>query len=267
MGGEQMLLERMTWPEVRRADVGEMVVVLPTGSFEQHGPHLPFTVDADLVGAVARGVEGRLPGRVLLLPTLWPGMSTHHNAFPGTLDVSQETYMRLVRDLVASAVRMGARKVFILNGHGGNDVPIRAAMREMKTEHPEVRVVFASYWQLGEKAIRGVRTSEMGGLGHACEMETAMMLHLHPERVKMELARRDGPAHQDVYRKADMQFSRPVYFVNEFHEVTESGVVGWPEVATGEKGKRFYEGIVGAVVEFVEHYLTWEEEAPRTRGG
>src|SRR6476620_11717545 len=98
-----MLLERMTWPEVRRADVGEMVVVLPTGSFEQHGPHLPFSVDAELLTAMARGVEARLPGRVLLLPTLWPGMSTHHNAFPGTLDVSQETYMRLVRDLVASA--------------------------------------------------------------------------------------------------------------------------------------------------------------------
>ena len=57
-----------------------------------------------------------------------------------------------------------------------------------------------------------------------------------------------------------MQFARPVYFVNEFHEVTGSGVVGWPEVATAENGKRFYEGIVGAVVEFVEQFLTWEQE-------
>ena len=95
--------------------------------------------------------------------------------------------MRLVREMVASAVRMGARKVFILNGHGGNDVPIRAAMREMKSDHPEVRVVFSSYWQLGAKVIKEVRVSEMGGLGHACEMETAMMLHLHPDRVRMDL--------------------------------------------------------------------------------
>jgi creatinine amidohydrolase len=130
----------------------------------------------------------------------------------------------------------------------------------MKSDYPEVRVVFASYWQLGAKAIKEVRVSEMGGLGHACEMETAMMLHLHPDRVKMELARRDGPGFQDVYRKADMQLARPVYFVNEFHEVTGSGVVGWPDVATVENGKRFYEGIVGAVVEFVEQFLTWEME-------
>jgi creatinine amidohydrolase len=253
-----MLLERMTWPEVRSADIGEMIVVLPTGSFEQHGPHLPFTVDTDLVSAVAHGVEAKLPADVLLLPTLWTGMSTHHNAFPGTLDVPQETYMRLVREMVASAVRMGAKKVFILNGHGGNDVPIRAAMREMKTDHPDVRVVFASYWQLAAKAIKETRKSDMGGLGHACEMETALMLHLHPERVRMDLARRDGPAFQDVYRKADMQFPRPVYFVNEFHEVTGSGVVGHPDLATPETGKRFYDGIVAAVTEFVEHFLTWE---------
>ena len=262
-----MLLERMTWPDVRRADVAEMIVVLPTGSFEQHGPHLPFTVDADLVSAVANGVESRLPSKVLLLPTLWPGMSTHHNAFPGTLDVSQSTYMLLVRDLVASAARMGARKVFILNGHGGNDVPIRAAMREIKSDLPDVRVVFSSYWQLGAKAIKETRKSDLGGLGHACEMETAMMLHLHPDRVRMDLARRDGPTHQDPYRKADMQFPRPVYFVNEFHEVTDSGVVGWPDVATAEQGKRFVDGIVAAVAEFVEHFLTWGEETPRARGG
>ena len=82
-----MLLGDLSWPEVKALPLGSMIVMLPTGSFEQHGPHLPFTVDTDLVTAVARGVEQRLAGNVLLLPTLWPGMSTHHNAFPGTIDV------------------------------------------------------------------------------------------------------------------------------------------------------------------------------------
>lgn len=253
-----MLLESMTWPEARSTNVSDMIVLLPTGSFEQHGPHLPFTVDTDLVTAVARGVEAKLPNQVLLLPTLPVGMSTHHNAFPGTLDVPQKTYMRLIRDLVASSVRMNARKIFILNGHGGNDVPIRAAMREMKSDHPAVRVVFSSYWQLASKSIKEIRTSELGGLGHACEMETALMLHLHPDRVRMSLARRDGPSHQDPYRKADMQFPRPVYFVNDFHEVSETGVVGHPDLATPEKGKQFLESIVSSVTEFVEHFLTWK---------
>ena len=117
----------------------------------------------------------------------------------------------------------------------------------------------ASYWSLAGQAIKDVRESELGGLGHACEMETSMMLHLHPDKVKMHLAKRDGPTHTDPYRKADMQYGRPVAFVNDFHEVTKSGVVGHPDLATPEKGKRFYEGIVAAVTEFVEHFLTWEK--------
>ena len=84
------------------------------------------------------------------------------------------------------------------------------------------------------------------------------MLHLHPDRVKMERAVRDGPTHTDPYRKADMQIGRPVFFVNEFHEVSKSGVVGHPDIASAEKGKRFLDGIVAEVSAFVEHFLTWE---------
>jgi creatinine amidohydrolase len=88
-------------------------------------------------------------------------------------------------------------------------------------------------------------------------METSIMLHLRPERVKMDRAARDGPAHADVYRRADMQVARPVYFVNEFHEVSDSGVVGHPDLATTEKGKRFLDGIVNDVAAFVEAFATW----------
>ena len=79
----------------------------------------------------------------------------------------------------------------------------------------------------------------------------------------MERAVRDGPKHTDPNRKADMQFARPVYFVNEFHEVSESGVVGHPDLATAEKGKRFLDGIVTQVVDFVEQFLTWEPEVSK----
>ena len=154
---------------------------------------------------------------------------------------------------------MGAKKVFILNGHGGNDTPLRAALRELKTAVPQTRFAFASYWTLATKTLREVRESEMGGMGHACEMETSVMLHLNPDRVHLDRAVRDGPMHTDVYRKADMQFGRPVFFVNEFDEVTKSGVMGHPDLASAEKGHRFLDGIVSEVSAFVEHFLTWEE--------
>jgi creatinine amidohydrolase len=153
---------------------------------------------------------------------------------------------------------MGAKRVFIINGHGGNDTPLRAALRELKTVVPQTRFVFASYWTLSAKTLREVRESESGGMGHACEMETSIMLHLHPKRVKLERAVRDGPPYTDPYRKSDMQYARPAFFVNEFHEVTPSGVMGHPDLASAEKGRRFLDGIVAEVSAFVEHYLTWQ---------
>jgi creatinine amidohydrolase len=253
-----MLLKDLTWPEVKSLDFSKLIVIFPTGSFEQHGPHLPFTTDTDIVTAIAEGIERRMPEQVLLTPTLWPGLSTHHMQFPGTLDVPQPIYIQLVTELGKSLASMGAKRVFILNGHGGNDTPIRAALRELKTAVPKTLFVFASYWSLAGKTLRDVRESELGGMGHACEMETSVMLHLHPDRVKMERAVRDGPTHTDVYRTADMQHARPVYFVNEFHEVTKSGVMGHPDLASAEKGKRFLDGFVAEVSAFVEQFATWD---------
>jgi creatinine amidohydrolase len=252
-----MRLENLSWPEVKRLKLARRVVLLPLGSFEQHGPHLPLTTDTDLVDAIARAVEQARPTQVLCLPTLWPGHSTHHLAFPGTLSVSQMPYLHLLIELARSIARLRPAKVLLLNGHGGNDVPARAALRELKTEFPKIRFVFASYWSLAAATIKATRESPLGGLGHACELETSLMLHLHPDRVKMKLARRDGPTHTDPYRQADMQYGRPVYFVNEFHEVSKSGTVGQPELATAAKGKRFFDDIVRDVTAFVDDLLAW----------
>jgi creatinine amidohydrolase len=252
-----MLLEDLTWPEVKNLAVSEKIVLLPLGSFEQHGHHLPLTTDTDIITAIARGIESQRTEKIICLPTLWPGHSTHHLFFPGTLSVSQTPYIELVRELCRSIAKMGAVKVFLLNGHGGNDVPARAVVRELKTEFPKVVFVFASYWSLAGESIKATRESEMGGLGHACEMETSLMLHLHPEKVKMHLARRDGPKHQDPYRKADMQYGRPVYFVNEFHEVTETGTIGHPDLASAEKGKKFMHGIIRDVLKFADEFAKW----------
>jgi creatinine amidohydrolase len=252
-----MLLENLSWPEVKSLKLANKVALFPLGSFEQHGPHLPLTTDTDIVTAIARHVEQRRVDKVLCLPTLWPGHSTHHLFFPGTLSVHQMPYIQLLIELCHSVVNMGAQKIFLLNGHGGNDIPARAALRELKSDFPKKQFVFASYWSLAAQTLKDIRESETGGLGHACEMETSIMLHLHPERVKTELARRDGPKHKDAYRKSDMQYSRPVYFVNEFHEVSKTGTIGHPDLATAEKGERFLDGIVGEVLDFVDEFAKW----------
>jgi creatinine amidohydrolase len=195
------------------------------------------------------------------VPTMWLGHSTHHLAFPGTLSAMQANYITMLTDLCRSMQSMGARRIFLLNGHGGNDIPAKAAMREMKSQFGAVekqpKIVFASYWSLASQSIKTIRESELGGLGHACEMETSIMLHLCPERVNMANARRDGPSHDSPYRKADMQYARPVYFVNEFQEVTQTGTIGHPDLATADKGRRFLDAIVGDCVAFIDDFATW----------
>src|SRR2546422_7681488 len=116
-----MLLENLTWPGVKRLRLGSRIVLFRLESCEQPGPHLPLTTDTDIVTAVARGVERKRPDKILCLPTLWPGHSTHHLFFPGTLSVSQMPYIQLMIELCRSIVNFGAKKVFLLNGHGGND--------------------------------------------------------------------------------------------------------------------------------------------------
>ena len=84
------------------------------------------------------------------------------------------------------------------------------------------------------------------------------MMYLHPDRVKMHLAKNDGRSkYQDTYRKTDMMHSRAIFFVNEFHEVSDTGTIGFPEMATAEKGKKFVDGIVQDVTKFVDDFLKW----------
>ena len=109
-----MLLADFSWPEVKKLKLANKVVVLPLGSFEQHGPHLPLTTDTDIVTAIAEGVERSRPREILCLPTLWSGHSTHHLFFPGTLSVSQMPYIQLLIEFVFRSllVKFGAKNHF-----------------------------------------------------------------------------------------------------------------------------------------------------------
>jgi creatinine amidohydrolase len=255
-----MLLENLKWPEVKRIDFSRCAVVIPLGSLEQHGPHLPLTTDTEIVTAIARQVESRLSSVILVTPTLWLGHSPHHMNFPGTLSVEPRIYIDIVKSLVLSMVRHGAKKIFLLNGHGGNEAPVPVALRELKTElsaHKDLFVVFASYWWLGSKTLAAVRESGVGGVGHACEMETSAMLVIAPDKVDMSLARKSGPGAALRYRVIDMQAKNPVAMVSEFDELSGSGVLGEPELASAEKGRKFLSGFAESVVEFLEDFQTW----------
>ncbi|HTE17839.1 MAG TPA: creatininase family protein [Armatimonadota bacterium] len=183
-----MKLAEMTWPEMAEVDRESTVLLAPYAACEQHGPHLPFFVDTLLCTAVAEGVERALPDRVLLLPTQWLGASAHHLPFFGTLTADLDQHIQLMVHPLSHYLAGGWKKLFILNGHGGNIDTYHLALRILHERFPDAELMAASYWEVADPEIAERLTGPRKSVGHACEAETAMMLAVRPDLVRMELA-------------------------------------------------------------------------------
>ncbi|HEX4169000.1 MAG TPA: creatininase family protein [Bryobacteraceae bacterium] len=252
-----MRLEYARWPDL--AQLKERIFVIPLGSLEQHGPHLPVFTDSLIVSQVANRVEELKSADIALLPVQWLGHSPHHRRF-GCVSLDFQPYVEMIRGICRSLIVLGARKILLLNGHGGNDIPCKAAQRELKSEFEEMRelyIVYATYWNLAAEEFTAIRSSPEGGMGHACEMETSVLLARHPDLVDMSKAESDGPGPEMGYRTIDMLKQPPFSLINEFDELSTSGVLGMPKLATAEKGARFLESAAQAVVRLLDEIAGW----------
>jgi creatinine amidohydrolase len=269
IAGLNMRLEYARWPDL--AGLKERIFVVPLGSLEQHGPHLPLFTDSLIISNVTERVEKLRSERIVVLPVQWLGHSPHHRRF-GCVSLDLQPYIDLIRGICRSLINLGVRKIFLLNGHGGNDIPCKAAQRELKSEFEELRdlyIVYATYWNLAAEEFGKIRSSPEGGMGHACEMETSALLASDPDLVDMSKAARGGPGPEMGYRKLDMLKSPAFSLINDFDELSPSGVLGMPELATPEKGARFLEAAAQAVVKLIDEMAEWnfqEQTAPPTAG-
>jgi len=257
-----MILAQLSWPQIE--SVVSRVCLVPLGSLEQHGLHLPLWTDTAIVSAVAERLERRMADEVVLAPVQPVGYSPHHARF-GCMSLDLSAYMALITNLCASLAQMGFRRIFLLNGHGGNDVPCRAALCGLKERLPDVRVVFASYWIPASEAFGRIRSSGPGGMGHACEMETSIMLAMHPQQVRMAEVHDDGPVTRpaEERRIPDMLRAQPYYMVRNFDELSTTGTLGCPTQASADKGALFLEAAVEAVSALVRAFAAGELEFPR----
>jgi creatinine amidohydrolase len=214
-------------------------VLIPTGSLEQHGPHLPLLTDSLLVTAVAEAVERNLPNQVLLTPTLWLGASGHHLAFPGTLSASFEAYDAAIQSVVESLAPHGFTKFFIVNGHGGNTEPNGVALRRLKARYRELTFGHSGYFALFADLAREVMEGPLKEIKHACEAEASLMLHLYPDLVRKNALRDDGLTPHPAIPG----------LIHHFDEMTEEGSFGYATHATEEKGRRLFEMAVDALTQ------------------
>lgn len=240
-----MRLAELTAPEVRALDRDATLVVAPIAACEQHSDHLPTFTDSILVGAVADGLEAARPDRVLLLPVLWLGASEHHLPFGGTLTATLPTYESMLVELLAPPLRDGFRRALLLNGHGGNIDPLRVALRRLDTAFPEAVLTGAAYWELAAAEIAALCAGPRKSVGHACEVETSLMLHVRPDLVRADRVA-DDPCPNELPE---------LFWARDFGRRTTRGGVGYPSYASADRGAAMLRAIVDRVTAVADRIL------------
>lgn len=217
------------------------VAVLPVAAVEQHGPHLPLSVDATLLQGVIDAALALLPADVpaLFLPPHNVGLSTEHLSYPGTLTLSPATLIALWSELGACVARAGVKKLLLLNGHGGNVAAMDIVARELRQRHG-LLTYSASWFSLPlPDAVQGLFSAQEHRFGiHGGEIETSMMLHLAPATVRMEEARDWRSSSQDRAEAhailGNGRSAKMGWAIEDYHP---AGAVGNAAAATAGKGR------------------------------
>jgi creatinine amidohydrolase len=250
----------MTRPELDALDRDRTVVVLPLGSVEQHGPHLGLGTDSLLSAAVAMGAIDRARGDPpgVVLPPPWYGYSPHHMSFPGTVTLRAETFLNLVQDIADSVLTHGFRRLLLLNGHGGNAGIMDVALSEIgRRWRGRARIAGATYFQLVGHRQAEFRESAAGGTGHACELETSLMLHLVPEAAHPERARACYPQTGSPFRQTDLFGVSLARGYIDFRDLSPTGTFGDPTLASAEKGARIFAICVEETLALLRDLARW----------
>lgn len=232
-----LLLEEMTWPEIKEAlEAGMRTVVIYAASVEQHGPHLAELTDTTLGYAEALDLARRL-SNALVAPVIRPGLSEHHMGLPGSITLRPEVFAGIVEDYIAAYVRHGFTTIVLSSSHGGNFNALAQIAKAQSEKYPEIKIITGCTVQ--QLAIALAKLDEAEGFepgvcgGHACNFETSMMLFLAPQHVRMEKAQRGfvGQVTPELLNR---------FFMQGVSAVSDIGVMGDPTCSTAERGERYF---------------------------
>lgn len=234
-------------------DRGSLVAVLPVGAVEQHGPHLPLSVDQAILDGIIAAAIPLMPDDcpALFLPTLPVGKSNEHSAWPGTLTFSAQTLMAMWMEIGDSVAAAGVRKLVFLNSHGGQIAPMEIVARDLRVRH-RMLTVAANWFAMGTP--EGLLSDEEARFGiHAGDLETSVMLALHPEHVQMEHARNFRPTIADIaLSNKHLGLSNSGKLGWQAQDMNPAGACGDATLATAAKGASFIEHAARQIVTLLE---------------
>ena len=240
-------LENLTGPEVGERLGEGSVVVWPMGAVEQHGPHLPLSVDFVIAEETARAAVEACGEEldIWLLPTLAVTKSNEHAWSPGTLWLSAETMLAVVDDVARSVAATPAKRLVFLNAHGGNSALLGVACREVRLKHGLMTFLVHPFVPPDQGGASGEHELAMGI--HGGHDETSLMLHLRPELVQMDKASRRIPEH--LASNEHVKFGGSAAFGWLSNDFGPDGHIGDPTRATAEEGARLFAAVVKRLVE------------------
>lgn len=250
---------RLAW---RRSDnSGSRAVLLPTGSVEQHGPHLPLGTDVFIAARVAAGIAAERPDVLVAEPVPY-GCSWHHQGFQGTISVRPATFVAVLVDVCESIAGNGALPI-LCNGHYGNKAALDVAAAELAARG--VRIGAFTYLDHIVEAARALIPEAETAMGHACALETSLALHLWPAAVRVD----DVPPGDTPPSWPDPHLlgSDRVTVVRPFEELNPTGVVGRPSEATAEIGSALFDDAVARCGKVVDRLVASHAQPPSTFSG
>jgi len=243
----------------------DKVVILPTGHTEQHGYHAPLSTDTLIIEAIAKGTARAIPGQAFSVPVFPYGVSTHRRSFPGTFNSGGRAFEDFWLAVIDTLVKNGFTRFYLMNGHGGSSSFLVNVVKYAGEKYPHIFCATAFLYLSGPQgvaALEAKRQSKLGGMGHACELETSLVLHLRPELVHLERA----------VDETDF-ISTPNYYMDwieggaltanpPWEDDTRTGAYGAGSLGTADKGKYWLEA---AIAEKVEHVGEIHEQYRRRR--
>jgi creatinine amidohydrolase len=246
----------LTWKQVDALPRERTLLVLPTAAIEQHGPHLPLATDTLINNLLLGKALERLPAElpVYALPPVCYGKSNEHIGFPGTLSVSAQTFLAVVRDVGASLANAGFKKLVLYNTHGGNTSLVDVLARDLRAEFG-LRTF--SLFGSGGVAYEGVSAQERTYGFHAGEIETAFLLHATPELVHTDKYTSNYIASVDQPELLKPEGSA-ANFAWLTKDIAPSGVLGDPSPATAENGERWSNEAAARIAAILEEMYKFE---------
>jgi creatinine amidohydrolase len=263
----------MDLPEIHLAPAEEpfkispssKVILVPVGHTEQHGLHLPLCTDTLCIDAIAKGVLDKIPEKVTCLPVMPYGVSTHRKDFAGTMNIGGRTFEDFWLEIIDSLVSRGFDKFYFISGHGGNVSFLTNVVKYAGEKNPTIFCATAWLYLSGPKgaaALQGRRQSPPGGMGHACELETSLLLHLRPELVHLDRAVDETdfintPSYYQEWLEGGSLIANPPW-----RDDTTTGAYGAGSFATADKGKYWLEVAIEEKVDHINEII--EQQARRT---